>query len=143
MSRNWIKNFWSTFKNEIPDNFRICCENLYAQHSINYEDLESYAYCFSIWNGDLCLSWDETLEWFKLLNLKPVNVLYDDIFDEESIRKMWKNNPSGEGYVIRLANEFLYDDFKSNVAKFVRKNHVQTEQHWMYQELKVNKLKIL
>jgi hypothetical protein len=30
-----------------------------------------------------------------------------------------------EGYVIRLADGFQYDDFKQSVGKFVRKNHVR------------------
>jgi hypothetical protein len=35
-----------------------------------------------------------------------------------------------EGYVVRLASSFKFDDFNKSVAKFVRKNHVQTNEHW-------------
>jgi hypothetical protein len=47
-----------------------------------------------------------------------------------------------EGYVIRLKNQFTYDDYKLSVAKYVRANHVQTDQHWMHQPIVKNTLKI-
>ena len=34
----------------------------------------------------------------------------------------------------------MYDDFSKSVAKFVRKNHVQTTKHWSLSEIEVNKL---
>jgi len=46
-----------------------------------------------------------------------------------------------EGYVIRIAETFPEQDFPLNVAKFVRKNHVQTDAHWKYSELSINGLK--
>lgn len=45
-----------------------------------------------------------------------------------------------EGYVVRLAEEFSYEKFSTSVAKFVRKNHVQTDQHWMQNEVEPNQL---
>lgn len=45
-----------------------------------------------------------------------------------------------EGYVIRNADGFKYEDFASNVAKYVRANHVQTDSHWMHSELIKNQL---
>jgi hypothetical protein len=35
-----------------------------------------------------------------------------------------------EGVVIRLANEFDGEDFPNYVCKYVRANHVQTDEHW-------------
>lgn len=49
-SRNWVKNYWSTISQDIPEHWRICGENLYAEHSISYDNLETYFYGFSIWN---------------------------------------------------------------------------------------------
>jgi hypothetical protein len=46
-----------------------------------------------------------------------------------------------EGYVVRNADKFHYDDFSSNVAKWVRKNHVQTDTHWMHSTIIPNGLK--
>lgn len=136
-SQNWVKNFWSSINSNIPNGWRICGENLFAKHSIHYNNLKSYFYGFSIWNDhNECLSWDDTLIWFELLNITPVPVIYDDIFDETKIKDLWKNyNPeNNEGYVIRIADSFDYEDFKKCVAKYVRKNHVQTDEHWKYNQ---------
>lgn len=47
-----------------------------------------------------------------------------------------------EGYVVRLTSSFAYADFKYSAAKFVRKNHVQTDQHWMAKAVEPNMLKL-
>jgi len=144
--RAWVKKFWSTFNYQIPEGWRVCGENLYAEHSIHYLDLESYFYGFSIWNNkNICLSWDDTKAWFKLLsdNIISVPVIFDGIFDKNKIIDLWdcSNRNNVEGYVVRLADEFSFKDFKYNVAKFVRKNHVTTDQHWRHKELIKNNLR--
>ena len=131
--RAWVKQFWATIAYEIPELWRICGENLWAEHSIHYDNLKSYFYGFSIWNEkNECLSWDETLEWFELFNITPVPVLYDGIWDEKKIRAIEKDLKweSNEGYVVRLAESFTYGQFKNSIVKFVRKGHVQTTKHW-------------
>lgn len=133
-SRNWLKNFHAQIQGDIPENWRICGENLFAKHSIWYDQLSSYFMGFSVWNEkNVCLSWDETLEWFKLLGIEPVPVMYDGVFDETLIRKLWdpKRAEKEEGYVVRVADAFTYAQFKTHVGKFVRENHVQTTKHWM------------
>jgi RNA ligase len=127
-SRNWTKNFWNQIKFDIPDDMRVCGENVYAQHSIRYENLESFFLGFSLWIDDICLSWDDTIYWFSLLGITPVPVLYVGIFDEKVIRTLFKDGT--EGYVVRLDDTFRYEDFKNSVAKYVRKDHVQTNKHW-------------
>ena len=141
-SRDWVKAFWSTFRHEIPEGFRICGENLYAQHSLRYDDLKSYFYMFSMWEGKRCLSWDETVMWADLLGIEMVPVLYDGIFDEVKIREITEGlDPEKvEGLVVRVAGEFNYDDFSRAVAKYVRANHVTTDTHWMHSEIKANGL---
>jgi len=47
-----------------------------------------------------------------------------------------------EGYVIRTADSFPYDEFGTHIAKYVRKNHVQTDEHWLNQSVVKNKLKL-
>lgn len=133
-SRNWVKQFWSGISADIPDGWRVCGENLYARHSIHYAALPSYFMGFSIWNeGNVCLGWDETMEWFTLLGITPVPVLYDELFDEKTIRHLWQESRWGhsEGYVVRLAEPIGYGEFRQKVGKFVRKGHVQTIRHWM------------
>ena len=145
LSRNWVKKFWNdNVSGNLPERWRICGENLYAKHSIGYDNLESYFYGFSIWNEkNFCLSWEETLEYFELLNIKPVKVLYQGIFDEKVIKEIINNMDTNkvEGFVLRLSSEFSYHEFKSSVAKFVRDNHIQTTQHWMHgQKVEPNQL---
>ena len=67
-SRDWVKRFQSEIGHNIPDNWRICGENLFAKHSVSYDNLDSYFYGFSIWNeNNICLSAEETSTWFTLL----------------------------------------------------------------------------
>jgi hypothetical protein len=145
-SRDWLKNFASGFMHDIPSGWRVCGENVYAKHSIGYSDLPSYFLGFSVWNEmNICLSWDETLEWFELLGITPVRVMHDGTYYESAIRAKCdvdKHWDTCEGYVIRVAEEIGYGEFKSKVAKCVRKGHVQTAQHWFYgQEVVKNGLR--
>jgi len=145
-SRNWLKGFWSTISADIPKGWRVCGENLYAEHSISYRDLPTYFMGFSIWDEmNVCQGWDETIEWFELMGITPVPVLYDGIFDEKAIRAIWNDRDwSGkEGYVVRLADRIPYAGFRTMVAKFVRKGHVQTtKHHWMGQRIIPNGLRV-
>jgi hypothetical protein len=134
-SRSWVKQFWSRISADIPEGWRVCGENLYARHSIHYIELPTYFMGFSIWDErNVCLGWDETVEWFTLMNITPVPILYDGIFDEKTIRRLWdaKNWDRCEGYVVRLADPIDYGEFRHKVGKFVRKEHIQTVKHWMY-----------
>jgi len=145
-SRNWVKQFHAQFCGDIPDGWRVCGENLFAKHSIQYANLASYFMGFSIWNDrNECLPWDETLEWFDILGLGilPVKVLYDGLYDEKLIRALWspKSRETIEGYVLRTAEGFRAVDFRRCVGKFVRKGHVQTVKHWMHgQRVEKNEL---
>ena len=47
-SRAWVKALQASIGHDIPQGWRICGENLYARHSIVYENLSSYFYLFSI-----------------------------------------------------------------------------------------------
>ncbi|MFP3728090.1 RNA ligase family protein [Priestia filamentosa] len=142
-SRHWVKMLQANIGYQIPEKWRICGENLFATHSIHYSSLQSYFCVFSIWNEkNECLSWDETVEWCALLQLQTVPVLYQGIYDEDKIQSCYtKTSLYGgeqEGYVVRKASSFHYDNFKNSVAKFVRKNHVQTDEHWMNKSITPN-----
>lgn len=148
LSRDWVKAFHSEISYDIPDGWRFCGENLYAQHSIRYFGLKSYFLLFNIWSEDNnCLSWSDTVEWAHLLGIKVVPVLYKGLFDIDLIRSKEKltrtgglNLQNSEGYVVRLADSFSFSQFRNSVAKFVRKNHVQTSQHWKNQPIIKNEL---
>jgi hypothetical protein len=135
-TRDWAKAFWMQRSYELPEGWRVCAENLYAVHSIEYKNLPSFLLGFSIWNEqNECLSWDETVEWFSLLDVPMVPVLYDGIWDEDKIKSLYDEKTdveTHEGYVVRLADSFQYGEFKNSVAKFVRKNHVNSDSHWFF-----------
>lgn len=140
-SRNWLKAHASRWQYQLADDERVCGENLYAQHSIVYgEDnpLASYFMGFSLWKGDLCLGWDDTLEYFEILGVTPVPVLWRGVWNEKLIRDLYDPTKRDlcEGYVVRLASSFRYGEFKRSVAKFVREGHVQTaKHHWRSQRV--------
>lgn len=132
--RAWVKKF--LIENvcfNLPEGWRACGENLWAEHSIHYNNLPSYFLGFSIWNErNECLSWAETLEYFQLLGITPVPVLAEGIFSMEMLKQVEANLKweTDEGYVIRIADHFKYGEFRKSVAKYVRAGHVQTTKHW-------------
>lgn len=144
-SRSWVAQFHSTIAHNIPENWRICGENLFAKHSIHYNNLQSYFMGFSIWNDEnVCLSWNDTLEYFDMLGIIPVQELFKGTFDEQYIRNLAKsfNTSLDEGFVVRLATEFHYTDFNKSVGKWVRRNHVTSQEHWMHSKIIENTLQI-
>ena len=143
-SRHWVKAFHNNIRIFIPYEWRICGENLYAKHSIHYKGLPSYFLVFSVWNeNNMCLSWEETELFCSKLGLEMVQELFRGIWKPAMQEAMDKLSyiKGHEGYVIRSAGEFHYDDFEMNVAKYVRENHVQTDKHWMHSELVKNELR--
>jgi hypothetical protein len=151
-SRDWVKNLWAQHAYNIPEGWRVCGDNMYAKHAIHYcrandNALDTYFYMFSIWNEmNMCLSWDETKEWAELLGLQLVPVYYYGIYDInfiQDLNKQMENNPDTvEGYVIRLAREYHYSEFREVCGKYVRKNHVQNNHgHWSQQKIIKNELK--
>ena len=97
VSRDWLKSFWASIKHNIPEGTRIYGENLYAKHSIHYDNLPSYFMGFSMWQGETCYSWDDTKEMFDLIGITPVEVFYDDIFDLKKIHSHFINDGKTEG----------------------------------------------
>lgn len=139
-SRNWVKRFWAERYFKLPHGYRVCGENVYAEHSVGYDSLPSYFLGFSVWDDELCLSWDDTLLWFSELGITPVREIYRGIFDEKMLRDLHIDFTKQEGYVVRIVDSFTLDQFPMSVAKFVRKGHVQTDDHWMNKEVIPNKL---
>lgn len=142
-SRTFVGALHGQVGHNIPDGFRICGENVYAKHSIAYTSLESYFLAFSVWCGETCLSWDDTIEWCNLIEVPMVPTLYRGVWDEELIKTLYipdRQPDAMEGYVVRLASAFKYDEFANSVSKFVRAKHVQTSEHWMNETLVPNKL---
>jgi len=146
-SRDRLRALHASIAHEIPEGWRICGENVYAVHSIAYDALPSHFLVFSIWNErNECLSWDETVTWAQLLGLHTVPVIARGIWNETHVRLsdgVTKSQLGGdrEGYVVRLAAGFHYRTFRRSVAKYVRKNHVTTDDHWKSREVVPNHLR--
>lgn len=133
-SRDWVKGMRGHLRHQLPEGMRICGENLYARHSIPYENLKSYFFVFSVWEGSTCLAWDDTVEWIELLGLQHVPILYRGVWDERIAINLSEaiNLERTEGFVVRPVRSFQFDQFSHVVNKWVRPNHVQTDEHWMH-----------
>jgi hypothetical protein len=141
-SRTWIKNLQGVIAHKLKQDERICGENMFARHSIEYSDLSSYFLMFSFWVNNLCLSWKETEAKAKELCLDTVPVIYQGVYHQKAIDQAFKPfSKAHEGYVVRLASSFEYNTFALSIAKFVRKGHVQTDKHWAHQAIVKNQLK--
>jgi hypothetical protein len=143
-SRDWLAAFHASIAHQIPDDWRICGENLYARHSIYYEDLPSFFMAFSVWDEtNTSLNWDDSLEFFSKIKVESVDELFRGVFDQKKLISLAKSIDTKkiEGFVIRLTDSFSYNEFGISCAKWVRPTHVQTDSHWMHQEIVPNRLK--
>lgn len=146
-SQSWIRRLHGEISWQIPENMRVCGENLYATHSIHYENLPSYFLVHSIWDGMVCLGWDQTREWCELLGLQPVETLYRSSFRnfmderEEMDALLIGGREQNEGYVLRVDEPIAYSLFTTLTGKWVRKGHVTTDSHWRYRAIVPNTLR--
>lgn len=136
-TRDWVKKMHSVIRHDIPENIALIGENLWAEHAIRYPDgyLESYFYLFAVLeDGNRYLSFDDVLAYAEMLDLPVPHVLYDDIFDLKKLKAIADNLDTSlvEGFVVRVADSFAFDEYSACVAKFVRQGHVQEDaEHWL------------
>lgn len=136
----WARPVWDIWENigRSLGEFHIFGENLYAVHSIEYERLEHYFHIFAIREGNTWLSWDEVRDYARVLDLPTVPLIARGRFEEPGLRQLIADKQRAgsafggtcEGVVCRDAAAFGDADFSKKVLKFVRKNHVQTDEHW-------------
>lgn len=144
---NYLKERWQWMKNDLG-NLEIFGENLYAIHSIQYEKIEHHFFVFAIRYLDTWLSWEEvqfyasllefpTVPEIEIIEPKEINLFeqgVEEIVMQEShfhsIDVYTKEVCTMEGIVSRNSKAYLVDFFKQNVFKYVRKNHVKTDEHW-------------
>lgn len=145
-SRSWVRAFANTFQYRLPKNLKIIGENMFAKHSIHYINLESYFLGFCAIEGNTVLSWEDTINVFNEYGISCVPILGFDYYSYNAEKTVLNNLRYriecglSEGIVIRNTESFHVNDFKDNVCKWVRKNHVQTDQHWMYKKVEKNRL---
>ena len=136
----WARNMWPIWervKNDLKT-LEVFGENLYGLHSIEYNNLETYFYVFAIRDGEQWLSWEEVCFYAGVLDLPTVPVIEQKVYTETEIPDQIQaqlalgSNLGGEceGFVFRNADSFHVDTFAQNVLKYVRKNHVKTDEHW-------------
>jgi len=148
-SRDWAKRKWGEVSYKIPEGWKVALENVFACHSIFYNDLESFLYVISLWDEERnCLDWDATVDFAENeLQLPTVPVLYRGPFDIDILHKLADDlDPNTqEGYVVRTASGFHYEDFGSCVAKYVSSEFKEmlddSDEHWMHKQVVPNKLK--
>ncbi len=143
--RRWIDTLrLLKIRGNISETQRIVGENLFYKHTCNYNSLLDFFYMFSLWDGDVCLSWEETKNIANKLNLVTVPEFYYGIYDKDKILKDFDNyikNSSDdvEGFVIRKADSFNINDFSNNLNKFVRKTFIIPQNHWRHSKKEFNK----
>lgn len=132
-SREKMKALWGAIRYQIPKGYRVCGENLCGVHSIHYKDLPAFFQVISVWEGGRSLSWDDTLEWCKVLGLAHVPMLYQGVWDEGVVKNLITTLDTSrvEGFVVRVSDSFMVSEFPHLVGKYVRPDHVQCDdKHW-------------
>jgi len=144
----FLRQKWELLRYDLGD-LEIFGENLYAIHSIEYPRLDNHFYVFGIRENERWLSWEETLFWGNLFEFQTVpviginiNTAKEDAFKRQVLDLVGKESHYGsmdvhsrkscsmEGIVTRNVDGYHTEDFHKNVFKYVRKNHVKTDEHW-------------
>ncbi len=141
-SRDWLKAFAAGISIHLSDNERIVGENVFARHSIIYDQLPSYFLGFCWIVDNVIQAWDATLVRFEELGVTPVSILYQGLYREQLFEDIAASldQQTQEGFVARIADAFPESDIPLNMGKYVREGHVQSETHWMKAEMIPNKL---
>ena len=150
----WSRNIWDPqeglywrIKTLIGSNETLFGENLYGEHSIHYDKLPSYFHLFAVSTESMWESWQSVKLFGAILGVKTVpelwrGIVYNEKQLEELVNRFVKEpsvyGDTREGVVVRLTNSFPLDDFKNCVCKWVRPNHVQTDEHWTKNWKKAN-----
>ena len=119
-------------------------EDIYGVHSIEYDPVyeEETFYLFnvsSVLNPTFFMGWYSVTEFAKNLRMKTVPILFEGTFSsvdeinsfiEESMGDPSCLGGEREGVVIRKSSGVWWHELPEGMAKVVRPNHVQTDQHW-------------
>lgn len=135
----------------LSEGLSVFCEYCYAVHSIAYTALPDYSLVFGVRDDvtGLWWDWDMTSAQAADLGLPTVPVLFRGaVSSEEDLRALTEKlarEPSvfggpREGVVVRRAAQFEDAEFSRSLGKWVRKDHVQTDEHWMHQAIVPQKL---
>ena len=124
------------------DDVLLYGEDLFGVHSIKYDAMyeEDTFRVFATTDIEQRFSsFNDTVMLAVKLGIQIVPVLYEGQFKtllslQDFLEKVHKEESAlggeREGVVIRLAGSFSAEEFQESVCKSVRKNHVQTDEHW-------------
>ncbi len=149
-SFNMAKATHSNISYKIPCFLSIFCEYCFAVHSITYDLLPAYSLVFGVRDDTISSwwSWDMVEMMADELSLPTVPVLFKgQVSTEKELKELTEELSSQqsafggvrEGVVVRVAGEFM--DSSKSLGKWVRKNHVQTDEHWMHKGVEVQRVK--
>lgn len=134
----------------IPAGVSVFAEYCFAVHSIAYPDLPTEAELSVFGVRDDARgqwwAWDDVVALAKSLGLATVPLLDRGVWSssralEERVeclmREPSRYGPEREGVVVRVARGFSTDELGAGVlAKCVRADHVQTDEHWSRQQIR-------
>lgn len=133
---------WKTNGSRFTD-YAYYGEDIFGIHSIEYEPVreEDTFHLFAVQqtSQEYWCSWSVVEDAAKELDIPLAPVLFHGVFySQEDITKFFREElkkPSciggeREGFVMRTFSGFSNWDFRKSVCKYVRPNHVQTDQHW-------------
>ena len=148
-----LKALHSRVRHLIPPGVQVFGEWLYAKHSIHYTNQPHYLMLFGVRDnntvGKTHGSWAEVEEMARRLGVPTVPVLLTSSARNIDVLHWLVTEclvtpvtyGGREGVVVRTASWFPDDEFHLSVAKWVRKDHVTTDDHWKHQEIVRNKLR--
>lgn len=138
-----LKKMHAYLRHDIPEGISIFGEWCYALHSIEYRMLQNYLNIFGVRNDKTgeWTDWDEVELWAEELGVVTVPVilrgvisnkvqLKNLIVDLSNLSSVY--GPDREGVVIRTVASPTVNKLNQieGLGKWVRKNHVQTDEHW-------------
>lgn len=126
-------------RHSIDEGMYLFGENMEGIHSIEYPKLDHYFHLFGVRHDQTWLTWDEVEDIAYLLDVPTVPVLFrGSVSSTNELRELVDTlvggpseyGPKIEGIVVRKTWAFTDQEFGDNVYKWVRKGHVQTDEHW-------------
>jgi hypothetical protein len=148
-SRTWVKSLASKIAHLMTPGWRICGENMYARHTLKYDDLDSYFLVYAMFNDiNQCCPWNIVEDECERLGLCTVPVLYTGKYSEKELlytQEFVLDDEIDEGYVVRNYARFHYNEFALNVAKFRFKHFEdalnESDSHWIHRPVEKNVLR--
>jgi hypothetical protein len=138
-------------RHRISEGISIFCEYCYAVHSIEYDALPSASLVFGVRDDERALWWDWDMVAAQATDcgLPTVPVLFRGaVASAKELEALTTSLAEGtsalggvrEGIVVRLAGSFPSDAFSASLGKWVRRDHVTTDEHWAHQAIRPQRL---